>query len=81
MQRPFETMSDRAVRGSLREPGTWLHIAGVVLGAAAAFWVVSLALSALVGADGVAFAPLEAIVLGAVLVAVARWRTRSRDQS
>ena len=78
MQRFMEWMGDRAVRGSLKEAGTWLHIVVAALLGAAVFWVLSLGLSALVGAYEVAFAPLEALVLGVVLVAIARWRSQSR---
>ena len=76
MYRPMERMGDRAVRGSLREVGTWLHIALAAFLAACVFFVASLLVAAVAGADEVAFAPLEALVLGGVLIAVARWRTR-----
>lgn len=77
MQRFMEWMGDRAVRGSLKQSGTWLHIAVAAVVGAAVFWVLSLGLSAVVGAEEVAFAPLEALVLGGVLVAIARWRSRT----
>jgi hypothetical protein len=79
MQRLFEWMGDRAIRGSLKQAGTWLHMGVAVLLAAAVFWVASLLLSALVGADEVAFAPVEAVLLGVAVVAVARWRAEAPE--